>query len=118
MTIEYGSVERALGRVEGKLDSLMKQFAGYVERNDAASAEVRERMSALKGELDSVRADIATTETVVASLKPFVADFSKLKQRSVGIISVLVLAWAIFNSAIADAFHAVMRLVSKALSVS
>lgn len=81
-----GNSERAIGRLEGKLDTLLLT----VEKNTEKSEQGRSR---IYQELEQARADQAETKNEVKALKaqlaeaaPVIADIKKWRERFVGMM--------------------------------
>jgi len=78
-------LERALGRVEGKLDLMLQE-------QQAASAnrkQTYERLEAVERKVEDAAYEIKRVDIRLASVEAPVADFSKWRERAVGALMLI-----------------------------
>ena len=90
--------ERAIGRLEGKLDALIETVREQGDRSDAGRQRMYTRMETLGNELVSLKNKTSRIEHRLDDIEPLATEFAKLKQRGLGIIGVLGLAWLVCGS--------------------
>ena len=104
------STERAIGRLEGKLDALIEQ--GELSRQ--SRAKLHERMDDMASKVAGVDHRMGAVEGSVKEMEPLVADYARLKQRGLGILAVLGFVWLILGGVILEAIKWLVGLVMRA----
>lgn len=98
-------MERAVGRIEGKLDMLISEQKSH----GARLGDIAEEANAMKRRMEHV-------EKTVATIEPFANDFDKMKQRGWAIMMAAMLVWALVGNALLDWFVHVFAWIQKGMS--
>jgi predicted RNase H-like nuclease (RuvC/YqgF family) len=101
--------QRAIGRLEGKLDSLIASVQQQGERSDAGRQRLYQRVDQLAQEFVTVKNRVANIETRVDEIEPMAAEFMRWKQRGVGIWIVIVTGWMLLGGLVLSGVSAMGR---------
>jgi len=93
-------MNRDLGRVEGKLDALIKTVERQGEKSDASRARQYERIELVERNTHDLDGRMKTVEGTVLKMSPLVDEFGRLKQRGVGMLMLLGFIWLIVGGLI------------------
>jgi uncharacterized phage infection (PIP) family protein YhgE len=101
------NLDRALGRVEGKLDGVLTSIASInttlVEDRQRAAmsrAAMSERIEGTEHGIESIQHRIAAIEKGIEEIKPLADEVRAWKQRGIGAAGILTALGAIFGGAI------------------
>ena len=93
-------MNRDLGRVEGKLDALIKTVEQQGAKSDASRAKQYERIELVERHTHDLDGRMKTVEGTVLKMSPLVDEFGRLKQRGVGMLMLLGFIWLIVGGLI------------------
>jgi hypothetical protein len=108
---EEGSADRAIGRLEGKLDALIEQG----EQSRRSREKMYERLEKLGNDISTVNHRLGDVEDAVKVMDPLVKEFGRLKERGVGILMLLSLIWLLLGGLIVQALSWAFGLLMKAV---
>ena len=110
--------QRAIGRLEGKLDSLIAVVQQQGERSDAGRERLYLRVDQLAQETVTVKNRVAHIETRVDEIEPMAAEFMRWKQRGIGVWIVIVTGWMLIGGLVLSGLSAMGRWAIKAVVAS
>lgn len=101
------NLDRALGRVEGKLDGVLTSIAALnsaliEDRARAASARaaMNDRIDAAESNLENIEHRVETIERGIDDIRPLADEVRQWKQRGIGAAGVLTALGAMFGGAL------------------
>jgi prefoldin subunit 5 len=101
------NLDRALGRVEGKLDGVLTSIASLnaaITEDRARAAQARaamnERIEGTEHGIENIEHRIAAIERGVEEIKPLADEVRQWKQRGIGAAGVITALGAIFGGAL------------------
>lgn len=98
-------LQRALGRVEGKLDLVLK------DQDDASKnrKQTYDRLETLDRKVDSINGEVARVDKRLASVERPVAEFSKWRERAIGALMLISFMSAVTGAALTAAWRYVVN---------
>ncbi|WP_127143317.1 DUF1515 family protein [Pelagibacterium montanilacus] len=85
--------DRAIGRLEGKLDALIETVKSQGEKSDASRARLYDRVGSVERNTHELDSRMHTVEETVGKMRPLVDEFGRLKQRGVGMLMIIGFVW-------------------------
>jgi hypothetical protein len=116
MDMSEQETQRAIGRLEGKLDSLIVSVQQQGERSDQGRQRLYARVDQLAQEFVTVKNRVGNIEQRVDEIEPMAAEFMRWKQRGIGVWLVLLLMWALLSGAVLSGISAIGRWAIKAVA--
>lgn len=107
--------ERAIGRLEGKLDALIKTVEQQGEQSSAGRAKIYERLEKVDQDAKAMAGRLGTVEASVTSMHPVFTRVGSLMERSKGVIAVLAIFWLFMGGLILEGVRWVGGMVAKAV---
>jgi hypothetical protein len=102
------SQDRAIGRLEGKLDALIENVA----QSQKSSGESRAKIYAKLDHLTTSTDKIARLEERIAAIEPVAAEFNKWRERGIGALMLITFFSAALGAAITAAWKKVVAVVA------
>lgn len=93
MTAGGDDTQRAIGRLEGKLDSLIKSVEQMAEQSSTARGKIYERVERISADTADVDRRLGELEKTVKVMDPMVQDLARLKERGLGVLALLGFIW-------------------------
>ena len=87
------NTERAIGRLEGKMDALIESVKAQGEASSIARARLYERAEKIANDTADVDRRLKSVEETVSVMDPMVKDFDRLRQQGLGILALLGFIW-------------------------
>lgn len=108
--------QRAIGRLEGKLDALIDTVRVQGEHADTARTRAYARIETISSDIAAMRNRVDRAEEALETLEPAVAEFNRLKQRGLGILAMLTLFWLVSGALVLSAVTKMGAWVLQALA--
>src|SRR5690606_22130704 len=105
--------ERAIGRLEGKMDSLIEAVKAQGEKSDASRAKMYERIEGVERSTEKMDGRLQTVEGTVTKMSPLVDEFGRIKQRGVGILMMLGVLWMLLGGLLLQGLAAIVAWIGK-----
>ena len=105
--------ERAIGRLEGKMDSLIEAVKAQGEKSDASRARMYERIEGVERSTEKMDSRLQTVEGTVTKMSPLVDEFGRIKQRGVGILMMLGVLWMLLGGLLLQGLSAIVSWIGK-----
>lgn len=113
MTPPVSNHERAIGRLEGKMDSLIEAVKTQGEKSDASRAKMYERIEGVERSTEKMDGRLQTVEGTVTKMSPLVDEFGRIKQRGVGILMMLGVLWMLLGGLLLQGLAAIVAWIGK-----
>jgi len=94
------STERAIGRLEGKLDSLMNSVEEQKTESSAGRGRIYRELEAIRVEASVSNSKIENLEEQMATAAPEIADIKRWKERFIGMRMLIVFMSAVSGGAL------------------
>jgi len=99
-----GSIERALGRIEGKQDQILEeQKKASLERK-----EIFRQMEVIKRRQELAEKERARMAERLKEVEKNTADFNKWKERAIGAVMLISTAAALIGGTLATSWHKIL----------
>lgn len=108
--------QRAIGRLEGKLDILIASVEQQAERSDAGHQRLYARVDQLAQEFVSMKNNVGNLEQRIDAIEPMATEFARWKQRGIGAWLVILVGWAVVGGFIMSGMAAAVRWAVKAVA--
>lgn len=99
MADDYAELSRAIGKLEGSLEALIRQGEDAQE----SRKKLYESAERTRAEVSDLIKRLDTVETTVKGMDPLVQEFGRLKQRGLGVLMVLSLVWLMLGGLVVQA---------------
>jgi hypothetical protein len=116
MDMNEQETQRAIGRLEGKLDSLIVSVQQQGERSDAGRTKLYARVDQLAQEFITVKNQVGNIEARVDEIEPMAEEFMRWKQRGIGIWIVIFTGWMLLGGMLLSGVSAVGKWLIKAVA--
>ncbi len=103
--------ERTIGRLEGKVDTLLEQG----EQSRQSRAKLYERVDEVANKVSGLDHRVGQVEAAVKIMEPLVEDYGRLKQRGLGILAVIGFVWLILGGVILEGLKLAVGSLMKAM---
>lgn len=110
--------QRAIGRLEGKLDALIETVKEQGERSDESRSRLYQRMEAIAKEQTRSDGELKAVTAAVARIEPIANRFASLEQRGLAIFGVVAVVWVLVGGAVTNGITSFLSWVAKAVSQS
>lgn len=77
---EAENLQRSIGRIEGKLESLVEALS----RADASRSKMYEKIEAVDGKITSALNSVDDLDIRITKIEPVISDVSKWRERAIG----------------------------------
>lgn len=108
------SHDRAIGRLEGKLDALIETVKAQGEKSDQGRAKLYERVEGVERATHNLDGRVQTIEGTVKKMNPLVEEFGRLKQRGLGMLMLLGIVWMLLGGLLLNGIswivHQIIRI--------
>lgn len=78
------NAERAIGRLEGKVDSLLSSVEKYQEKGDQGRARIYQELEQIRSDAAESRAKVQELNDRMNEAGPVIADIKRWKERFIG----------------------------------
>lgn len=102
------STERAIGRLEGKLDSLMNAIEEQKTESSAGRGRIYRELEAIRIEQAESKRKVTRLDEQMASAAPEIADIKRWKERFIGMRMLIVFISASAGGAIVAGWKWIM----------
>lgn len=89
--------ERDLGRIEGKLDAIVRD----IEEGSDSRRRIHEKLEAMAGDVRDMKRDIKEVDERLETIEPTVAEISKWRERGIGAVMLISFAAAALGGLVA-----------------
>ena len=113
MTPPDSNHERAIGRLEGKMDSLIETVKAQGEKSDQSRAKLYERVEGVERSTEKIDGRLKTVEGTVTKMSPLVDEFGRIKQRGVGILMMLGVLWMLLGGLLLQGLAAIVAWIGR-----
>lgn len=104
------SNERAIGRLEGKLDALIESVDRNTRESKESRAKVYEQLEALRSTSSEMKTHITAVDQRLQKVEPIAQDLSKWRERGVGVLMFVSLVAASVGGAVAAFWQKLIAL--------
>ncbi len=80
MTQESENLQRAIGRIEGQLESLIAS----VTRADQSRSKMYEKIESVDGKITDAMNSVDDLDVRISKIEPVISDVSKWRERAIG----------------------------------
>ena len=94
------NAERAIGRLEGKLDALATIVEDENKKSDARGARIYKELEQIRLDAADSRRDIADLKKRIAADEPAISDIKRWKERLIGMQLLMAFLTAIAGGAV------------------
>lgn len=109
------NTQRAIGRLEGQMQEVIKLLKSQDERSTASRARMHEAQEATAREVHDLGRRVGVVEGTVANMDPVFQKVGSLMERSKGILMVLAIIWLFMGGLILEGVKWIGQLVAKAV---
>lgn len=106
--------ERAIGRLEGKLDALIKTVEQQGQQSSEGRAKIYERIEKVDKDTQMLSGRLDAVEGTVTKMGPVFTRVGSLLERSKGALWVLAIIWLFMGGLILEAVRWVGGIAGKA----
>lgn len=97
---DIGTADRAIGRLEGKLDALIKTVDTQNERSDERSARMYRELEQIRLDASDSHRDILDLKKRMDADEPAISDIKRWKERLIGMQILMAFLTAIAGGAV------------------
>jgi sugar-specific transcriptional regulator TrmB len=103
--------ERALGRVEGKLEALITQVAASERSSSEGRAKLYEAVDGLREGIRAMQAEVKTMDKRLEAVEPITSDLQRWRERGIGVLLFLSVVAAALGALITALWDKALHLI-------
>lgn len=111
MAVEDSNTQRAIGRLEGK----MEEVINLLKESSASRAKLYEGLEAVRSDIGDMDNRLEKVEGAIHIMDPLVKEFGNLKERWRGIVLVVAVVWLILGGAVMNGITWIVGLLWRAI---